>query len=63
MAIIKSCPVDGTLLYIDGKFVASWRHISTSPDDLMVIANMIEAAVTYGEQKKAAEIREVLGAK
>lgn len=52
-----------TEMFIDGEFVAGWSQLELTDKQRGVVCNMLEAAVKYGERKKAAEIRKVLGAK
>ena len=50
-------------LFIDGEFVASWKHIELTNLQRGIICNMVDQAVSFGERKKSAEIRKVIGAK
>lgn len=52
-----------TEMFIDGNFVASWARIDLTDKQRGIVCNMIEQAVEYGQDKKAAEIRKVLGTK
>lgn len=52
-----------TEMFIDGNFVASWTRVSLTDQQRGIVCNMIEQAVSYGQDKKAAEIRKALGAK
>jgi hypothetical protein len=54
---------EGTELHIDGSFVASWRTIEFDEQTEALVLNIVEAAVQYGEMKKAKEIRNVIGAR
>lgn len=63
-AKIKNNPDDNsTELWIDGEFQCSWAMFDIHQLEIGRIEAMLRRAVSYGEDKKAKEIRKVIGAR